>query len=290
MLHFVSSSAMPLHYISSGQLTSTEKFLHPKRIVDTFVLILGNRGLLHIEQNGVSHSIGENQYALLFPGMQHFGSQPSYGQLSYYWCHFKVHNNDYTLLEAEDANKALGAGQAHNTRVNNQYIIPEIGKLLEGERPVALFKQLLDAGKRNSHSEYLANYALSLLVMEISTDFVSGYNVGAVTPTYKRIHNIMEWVRVNYADDLSVPKIARIFNYNPNYLANTFKKYAGCSLVEYITRMKVNAAKKQLISTDDPVKVIALSSGFKDEKYFMRVFKKYEGVTPSQYRLAGKRV
>jgi len=285
VLYLVSPSPMPLRYIGSGQLVNDGGFVHPKRTIDTFVLILGSLGVLHVEQNGVSHDIGANQYILLIPGALHFGNRPSAGALSYYWCHFQIRRNNYRLISQEAVGEKLYLAKENNITTNN-YIIPETGKLQCGSRAIMLFKQLLDAGERKSHSEYLANYALSLLAMEISTDFVGGYDVGAVFSTYKHITNIMEWIRINYAKDPGVARVAEAFNYNPNYLSHAFKKCVGCSLLDYINRMKISAARKSLLSSDEPVKSIAMVVWFRDEKYFRKVFKRQEGVSPSQYRNA----
>jgi len=282
----MSPSTLPLRYISSGQLVNDGGFVHPERTIDTFVFILGNQGTLHIEQSGVPHEIGANQYILLFPGKLHLGNKPSTEHLSYYWCHFQTRRNNHKLISQEAVNRKLYLAKENNLISNDNYIIPETGSLLREERAILLFRQLLDAGKRKSYSEYLTNYALSLLAMEISTDFVDGYDVRAVSSTYKHITNVMEWIRVNYAKDPGVAGVAEAFNYNPNYLSNAFKKHVGCSLLDYINRMKISAAKRSLLSSDETIKNIALAAGFRDDKYFIKAFKRLEGVPPNQYRNA----
>ena len=54
--------------------------------------------------------------------------------------------------------------------------------------------------------------------------------------------------------------------------------------MEYINGMKVAKAKELLSHSDQTVKEIAFSLGFDDEKYFMKLFKNYERITPTQYR------
>lgn len=286
MLYFVSPDNLPLMHISCGQAVLNQGFVHPRRTLDTFVLLLGNQGTLHVEQNGVSHSIGPNQYALLFQGMLHFGSQPSQRNLSYYWCHFKVQNENYQLVDRETVNRRIHLLKESDIDTGGNYIIPETGKLLQSERATVLFKSLLDARERKPHSKYLANYALSLLAMEISTDFVDGHGEKAVSSAYKRISAVMEWVRVNYAKNLGVDGVAKNFNYSSGYLSNTFMKHVGCSFVDYVNRTRISAAKRYLLDSGDPVKAVAMNCGFRDEKYFTKVFKKLEGVSPSQYRNA----
>ena len=284
MLHLISPCTLPLRLISAGNLINNRGFIHRKRNLDTFVLILGDLGTLYIKQGDKEFEISSNQYLLLFPGMQHMGYKASQGHLSYYWCHFMIQQDSYRLVTQEE----LGHQRhfSNNIISNDHYIIPETGDLHHSKREVLLYRQLLDAYRRSSYSEYLAHYALSLLAMEITADFISGYAMGLESSTYKHITEIMEWIRVNHIENLSVTKVAEAFNYNPNYLSGAFKKHTGVSLLDYITRTKVDYAKSLLLSSRDTVKNIANCVGFEDEKYFMKVFKKIEGVTPSQYRNA----
>jgi len=286
MLYLISPSTSPLRHISSGQLVNGGGFVHPERLLDTFVLILGDKGTVHIEQDGRSYQISANQYMILFASTPHRGNKPTQGGLSYYWCHFQIQRNQYRLVDEDSISQQLYLIKNNGFFISDNFIIPEVGELVQGARAILLFRQLLDASRRKSHSEYLSHYALSLLAMEISTDFISGYNVDRVTSTYKNIAEIMEWIRINYSNNLSCVRVAEAFDYNPNYLSNAFKKYAGVSLIGYINRTKLNVAKKLLLGTNDPINAIAYAAGYKDEKYFMKVFKQQEGVTPSQYRSA----
>ena len=65
-----------------------------------------------------------------------------------------------------------------------------------------------------------------------------------------------------------------------------FKKHLGVSPKKYINGMKILQAKQYLCRFDLSIKEIAYKLGFKDEKYFMKLFKEYENLTPSTYRNA----
>ena len=175
--------------------------------------------------------------------------------------------------------------QEDNT-TSDSYIIPVTGMLKQSERGVLLFKTLLDAAGRDPHSIYLVHYALSFLAMEISADLVDEYDASNINATHKNVTEIKEWIKINCTENLNCKQVATAFNYNPNYLSNAFKKHTGLSLATYINRAKIYMAKKFLLSSSDSIHAVAYASGFKDEKYFMRVFKQMEGVTPSQYRQA----
>lgn len=87
----------PVEYLSSGHLFSKDGFVHPKRNIDSFVLIIVREGILHITQNEQPFDVGENEGIVLFPFQNHYGYKPSTGPLSYYWSHFYVTDPDYHI-------------------------------------------------------------------------------------------------------------------------------------------------------------------------------------------------
>ncbi|MCL2603831.1 MAG: AraC family transcriptional regulator [Defluviitaleaceae bacterium] len=287
MLYFTATCVHPLLLVGGGHLVNADGFLHAQRTIpDEFVLILCTKGTLHIEQGGKRHDIKPNQYILLFPGVEHKGYKPSEGELSYYWCHFTVWGYEHRLVGEEEINRQLHFIKSNPEIAHDQYIIPETGRLVHPERVILQFRQLLDAARQEFYSGYLVHYALSLLGMEITTHFVLNYDLGTISATYKYITKVMDWVRQHHTEPLSVSKVAAEFNYHPGYISSVFKKHTGMSLLDFINRTKINAAKEMLLSSGEPVKHIAAKLGFSDDKYFMKVFNRLEGTTPSKFRNA----
>lgn len=97
MLYFISDAGKPVEYISCGNLTSKGGFVHPRRNIDSFVLIIVIKGTLHICQNMSNFDVKEDEFILLFPNTLHYGYRPSSGELSYYWVHFYVHDPNYSI-------------------------------------------------------------------------------------------------------------------------------------------------------------------------------------------------
>lgn len=83
---------------------------------------------------------------------------------------------------------------------------------------------------------------------------------------------------------ISVAELAEALRVNPNYLSQLFKKEEKISLVDYINREKISYAKQRLIYSEDSYGAIAFSFGFASQSYFGKVFKKWTGMTPRQYR------
>ena len=77
--------------------------------------------------------------------------------------------------------------------------------------------------------------------------------------------------------------MALLFGFSQNYLSSMFSRYSGSSFVEYITEMKVAAAKELLAQGDLKIYEVADRLGFENSFYFSKVFKKVEGISPSQY-------
>ena len=61
MLYCISDAKFPMSYVSSGNLVSEGRFVHPRRILDTFVFILVQQGTLHITQGQKNYSVHSNE-------------------------------------------------------------------------------------------------------------------------------------------------------------------------------------------------------------------------------------
>lgn len=84
--------------------------------------------------------------------------------------------------------------------------------------------------------------------------------------------------------DLSLNAMAQLLNVNPSYLSSQFKKETGSTLTDYVNRKKVDHAILLLNSTPLQIQTIALHCGVPDVNYFTKLFKKYVGKTPKEYR------
>ena len=287
MLYLTAPCTHPLLLVGAGHLENPGGFLHAERTIpDEFILILCTKGTLYIEQDKVPYEIKPNDYFLLRPGVMHRGYKPSSGALSYYWCHFTLWGNEYQLANTDEINHQLREIKANPETPHDYYLLPETGHLPQSERVILQFRQILDAARQPFYSGYLVHYALSLLGMEITTHFVMHYETGAHSATYKAVIKIMDWIRQHHTEPLSVTRVAQNFSYHPGYISGVFKKHTGTSLLDFINRTKIDAAKQLLLSTNDTVKNIAGQLGFTDDKYFMKVFNRLEGTTPRKYRNA----
>lgn len=103
----------------------------------------------------------------------------------------------------------------------------------------------------------------------------------------RKMPQIEQYIRENYADSaLCATSIAERFRISASYLSRIFKADMGVGLVDYIHRLRIDAAKAALRNTCATIDEVAASVGFSNRWVFMRVFKKLEGTTPGAYRAA----
>ncbi|MCD7036352.1 response regulator [Metabacillus sp. GX 13764] len=100
----------------------------------------------------------------------------------------------------------------------------------------------------------------------------------------KLILEIKEYLKEHYHEPIVLEELGKTFCKSPAYLCALFSKSAGTTIFEYITSIRMKEAKKLLRTTNYKVTQIGVMSGYNHSKYFNQVFKKNEGITPSQYR------
>ena len=97
------------------------------------------------------------------------------------------------------------------------------------------------------------------------------------------ISKAIEYIEENYKKELSLDEVSRAVNVSPYYFSKLFKEEKGENFVEYLTRVRMETAKKLLSTTDMSMKEICRQIGYSDPNYFSRNFKKYTGMTPTEY-------
>jgi two-component system response regulator YesN len=103
--------------------------------------------------------------------------------------------------------------------------------------------------------------------------------------TNEQIENkISRHVLETVDEKVSIEGISRSLYMNRKYLSEVFRQKTGELLIEYITRIKMERASRLLEQSNLKTYEVALLMGFKDTEYFSRIFKKYVGISPSEYR------
>lgn len=125
---------------------------------------------------------------------------------------------------------------------------------------------------------------------EISTAIIDSYvteknsNYGIKSTVGNTLKPALEYIYKNKGENISAEKLAKICHISPSYFSRLFAKETGESFSIYVTKLKVEWAKKMLEETNMNINEISDALGFGESGYFIKKFKKYEGITPFLYR------
>ena len=112
------------------------------------------------------------------------------------------------------------------------------------------------------------------------TDLFDPGNLRITSPVYPALCYIGQ----HPGEPVGMKEMADLCNLSPAYFSRLFKKELGENFTDYVNRRKIGLAKEALRGGKDSVSEIATRFGFQDASYFVKVFRRYEGVTPTAYR------
>lgn len=100
----------------------------------------------------------------------------------------------------------------------------------------------------------------------------------------KPVEQAKKWVRDNLGGDLSIKRIADHVYMNPTYFCEYFKLQTGETVLDFVTRQRMEKAKEMLGDPAAKLQDISIRIGYQDVKYFSKLFKAWAGMSPSKYR------
>ena len=176
--------------------------------------------------------------------------------------------------------------------VYRQQILPEIFY------PAAQAPQIKDMIRNLTHA-YNADSSpqnpLELIVIScISQLFAfilqNGYYTDSPEDLTERPHKIdliksvLEYTELHYASPITLNDLANVVGMNPKYFCRFFRSITHQTPIEYVNMYRIEKAAQMLHSTRLPITDICMECGFNDSSNFIKVFRKYKGMTPMQYR------
>lgn len=157
------------------------------------------------------------------------------------------------------------------------------------------------------HSAAFRDANLSGLIIKLSDEFVMADNASSlaveallleiaieVSRQKKRLvaenkaprwlSEARDFIHAEYTLNPTINKISTAANIHPVHLSRTFRRYYGCTIAEYIRRLRVESACTALTNSNETLAEIAISAGFSDQSHFSNIFKRLMKVTPAEYR------
>lgn len=99
------------------------------------------------------------------------------------------------------------------------------------------------------------------------------------------IHDITTYIDAHAGEPIKVEDLADMCNMSYSYFAKNFKQYYGRSCKEYIEFIRICKAEDMLLFTDFDLSYISQETGFSDSSHLIKIFRKWKGMTPKQFKL-----
>ncbi len=120
--------------------------------------------------------------------------------------------------------------------------------------------------------------------VEILDGFLDAvYKVKSKKSAGKHLYNAIQYINSHYFEEINLETLAGKIFVSPYYLSHLFRAEMGVTFSDYLNKIRISRAK-ELLMEGRSVEDVAERTGFNDGNYFIKIFKKYVGLTPSKYR------
>lgn len=230
-----------------------------------FQWIQTRKGSGIVNLNGKTYTVGEGQGMLLFPSEPH-----SYHAVDDKWI------VDWIIFHGQGV-KSFLTETMHLSSSEILYI----------SNPSAI-RNHLDSLFSAIESTPSSSAQCSLLSYNVLLDIFSLTSLSessSINERFKKIEPVIHYINTNYTSPITLSHLAEIADITPQHLCTLFKKLTNHTVFEYINLLKVRKSKEYLLfNTSMLIKEVAYLSGFNDESYYCAVFRKFENMTPLQFR------
>lgn len=232
---------------------------HPGRTIPTFELIFVRSGTLPIADEHREFSVSAGETLLLWPHVMHRGIGPYKEDLSFYWIHFR--------LPPRAGRKRKGP------------VIPQFARPKRPDRLTELFHRYLDDQESGRLSLEEGRLLIGLMLLEIHPrESPSSTSDTTLAGRAERI------IATQFHRGLHPGDIAREIGHNADYLGRIYRRVHGHTLGHAIHLRQIGEARRLLRESDKNIDEIARDSGFAESRYFRKLFRQLQGMSPRAYR------
>lgn len=241
-----------------------QKYHHNK--LKSFLIFVVTEGNGSIYYDGVQKKLRAGDIAFVDCSKTYFHQSSKDEPWEYTWLHFY----------------GKGAGYYYKS------ITDSVGFIIHPADIMPFVKSIYDIIQIYSSSESVlkTDISASAKIINILNDFWEyGSEDGRVNDnTETKIIEIHDYIMDNYMKKISLDMLEEKFYLSRFHMSREYKKRYGITIIQYLTSLRVSKAKLDLRFTNMSIEEIAVECGFSNASYFGKIFRKYESMTPSEYR------
>jgi AraC family transcriptional regulator len=133
-------------------------------------------------------------------------------------------------------------------------------------------------------ADTVSTLAIEGLIFEILAEVSRSHAAASEGKSPVWLKQAREFLHDNFSESLIFEDVAKAVGVHPVHLSRVFREKTGCTMGEYVRRLRVEFACRQISATELPLCEIALAAGFADQSHLTKTFKTLCGLTPSEYR------
>lgn len=259
-----------IHYCNCRQFHETRKFRH--KVVRTLpnhelIFITGGSGDITLAQK--KYPVKKGMLFYICPDVLHSIETSREEPIYFFSVHFS-----YAYVSFEDGKWAV------EDEMKTLPIEP-VQELMDYYPIEEIFKKLVDTwnAKLPGYEFFSKTFLQQLFIALYQNKRRQNRNYSSSL----KVERVIAYMHQHIQQRVTLPELSAVMQISPFYLSRTFKTITGYSIIEYFNRIKIDKAKELIIEGDKKVKEVAQILGFSDEFYFSRMFKKVEGVSPSEF-------
>ena len=247
--------------VSSGKRFSKDSFEIEPAMRETYAIILVTAGKGIFIIDGVKYPVKRGNSVMLFPFT-------SVKIVAY-------PNNIFEYKWVEITGFEIAVMISRTNFSKNRPVAPEL--------PVDNFLQYFDVSDSSSETAYSICRTNGKVLILLS--YYPQYYPSRKSTETNYVMQARDYIDRKFREtDCTVKSVAEKIQIDRTYLYRLFKEETGTSVIGYINQCRIRRACTMLSSSTAQVKDVALSVGFSDQLYFSKVFKKINGITPTEYR------
>ncbi len=252
--------------VSAGLFVCPGYGIHPDRVIDSHEIIFVRSGRLGIAEGEREFVVRAGEALWLRPGVRHRGTLEHEPNLSFYWAHFHL------------AKKARGPVASAGVEQHSRPARPE--------RVAEWFHRLLEVLESRAQETEEAGLLLLLLWRELARVQAPEHpNAGEVLAARAE-----QFIATHFPRGVHAGDVAKAMGCHPDYLGRVFRRAHGCTVSEAIHRRQLQEARWRLREGGQTIEEVALACGFREPRYFRKLFTGAQGVSPREYRKLHARI
>ena len=256
-----------LFYIQEiGKLKSLKSHTSKREALDSFLFIIVVSGSGSFTYNGKTYSLKTGDHLFIDCKNPYSHKSTDSDPWELMWVHFNGSLMDQYYHYFTNKTSSI------TFRPENQ---SEFNSLLEN--------LITLANKKSTDSELLSSHLLNSLITRVLTDSTD-QTTKELAAIADKIQHIKDYLDGNFQKKIPLDMIADEFFISKYHMSREFKKAYGITIANYIIAKRITYAKELLRFTDMQIEAIGRLCGIEDNSYFNKVFRKFEGMTASEYR------